>query len=208
MHRLILTPALALGLAALNWTPATLRAQSGVVTPAVKGQPSTSDTYLQGYLTMVEGDKLRKNQEFVAAYYKYRDARDTFDAVHAGDPAWNAEIIDYRRRKIRESMEEVRHEQEIERRAAGGAPSPDGIIGSGSGAKDPNAPAAEIPESEEPSLPRSPGVLMEDRMKSLLGQISGWKSGMKKFSNRWERGRRNCAGRARSGSSRRIPRRS
>ena len=118
MNRPLLSTALVLGLAALAGNPGVLRAQAPAAA-AIKAQPSTSDTYLQGYLTMLEGDKLRKSKDLVGSYFKYRDARDTFDSVHAADPAWNVEIIDYRRRKIRESMEEVRQE-EVARRAAGG----------------------------------------------------------------------------------------
>ena len=117
MNRQHLTSALALGLSAVAWIPEIARAQAPVTVQAPKAQPTTSDTYLQGYLTMLEGDRLQRTKDYVGAYVKYRDARDTFDAVHAGDPSWNVEIIDYRRRKIRESMEEVRR-LEVERRAS------------------------------------------------------------------------------------------
>ena len=126
---------------------------------------------------MVEGEKLKKNQDYVGANYKFRDARDTFDAVHAGDSAWNPEIIDYRRRKIRENMEEVR-QLEIQRRAAGGAPSPKGLLGSGKeaspSAEQDSPPDAEqaIPSTDEPPPPRSPGSLMEEKMRALLQQIA------------------------------------
>lgn len=139
---------------------------------AVRGQPAVSDTYLEGYMTMLEGDKLRKAKDFVGAYFKYRDARDTFDSVHAADASWNAEIVDYRRRKIRESMTEVKAEEEA-RVAGGGAPSPKGVIGSARNA-DPKAPLEvreAIPAQEAPSIPRTPTAVLEDRNKALQAQI-------------------------------------
>jgi tetratricopeptide (TPR) repeat protein len=171
-----ITTALVLGFSAVTWTPVVFAAPPAATanTPVTNVQPSTSDTYLQGYLTMVEGDKLRKNNDFVGAYFKYRDARDIFDSVHAAEPAWNAEIIDYRRRKIREGMEEVR-KLEVERRAAGGDISPSGILGASLGADPKNqldGPPPAIPATDESRPPKSPSTLLEERMKGLYAQIS------------------------------------
>ena len=177
MHRSPFTAALVLGLSAVVWSPMEARSQAPVSPPpvSIKRQPTASDTYLQGYLTMLEGDKLRKSKDFVGAYFKFRDARDTFDSVHASDPSWNTEILDYRRRKIRESMEEVRQE-EIQRRAAGGEPSPRGVIGSSRDAAGPAganpASAAAIPEVDPPGSGRTPSALMEERNRTLYAQIS------------------------------------
>ncbi len=175
MTRTLLTTAFMLGLPVLTWTPFAMAAPPAAAAPLPRVQPSTSDTYLQGYLTMVEADKLRKSGDFTGAYFKYRDARDTFDAVHAAEPGWNTEIIDYRRRKIRESMEEVR-KLEMERRAAGGEPSPSGIIGKALGNQDPRSPDAErpadIPPTDESRPPKTPSTLMEERMRSLYSQIT------------------------------------
>jgi tetratricopeptide (TPR) repeat protein len=174
MNRSLLTTTLVLGLSAVTWSPVIRAAPATASAPAANIQPSTSDTYLQGYLTMVEGDKLRKANDFVAAYFKYRDARDTFDAVHAAEPAWNAEIIDYRRRKIREAMEEVR-KLEVERRAAGGEPSSSGILGNALGPDPKNQldrPPQSIPATDESRPPKNPSTLMEERMKGLYSQIT------------------------------------
>jgi len=173
MNRPLIIPLLVLSFGAPLWSPGTLYAQAPRGPALGKAQPTASDTYLQGYLTMIEGDKKRKSQDFVGAYYKYRDARDTFDAVHAADPGWQPEIIDYRRRKIRESMEEVR-QLEVQRRAAGGAPSPSGIIGTGS-KTDPGQPLdvrEALPASEDPAIPKTPGSMMEEKMRALYQQIS------------------------------------
>lgn len=174
MYRNTLSAALVLGLSAVCWSPqgANAQAPSLPAAPAsMRRQPAASDTYLQGYLTMLDGDKLRKSKDLTGAYFKYRDARDTFDSVHASDPSWNSEILDYRRRKIRESMEEVRQE-EIQRRAAGGEPSPRGVIGGA--ARDPGVPLdvrEAIPATDPPGGGRTPSALLEERNKMLYLQI-------------------------------------
>lgn len=170
MYRPLYHTALVLGLAAMAWVPVSLRAQSSANAPALKAQPSTSDTYLQGYLIMLEGDKLQKKGDYAGAYFKFRDARDIFDSVHTADPSWQPDIIDYRRRKIREGMEEVR-QLEVQRRAAGGPPSASGVLGDPK--KDGPAKAgAEIPAREEVRAPKTPASLMEERMKGLYEKIS------------------------------------
>jgi tetratricopeptide (TPR) repeat protein len=169
MNRAPRIASLVLAFAPLAWLPGEVCAQAP---SAVRGQPSVSDTYLEGYMTMLEGDKLRKAKDFVGAYFKYRDARDTFDSVHAADASWNAEIVDYRRRKIRESMTEVKAEEEA-RVAGGGAPSPKGVIGSARNA-DPKAPLEireAIPAQEAPSIPRTPTAVLEERNRALQAQI-------------------------------------
>ena len=127
-----------------------------------------SDLYLQGYLTMTAGDKLRDEGRFAAAFFKYREARDTFDAVHATDASWNPEVVEYRRRKIREDMESVR-QREIQRRAAGGAPSADGVVGSGE--NEDAAFSSATPPAETPRAPVTGNVIMEERIKALNLQM-------------------------------------
>ena len=170
MKRSLSSAALVLGLAAVVWSPLDTFGQAPAPAPLARRQPSVSDTYLQGYMSMLDADKLRKAKDFTGAYFKYRDARDTFDSVHAADPSWNVEMVDYRRRKIRESMEQARQE-EIQRRTAGGAPSPRGVIGDG---KDPQAPLEireAIPETDVPGTARTPASLLEERNKALYAQI-------------------------------------
>lgn len=124
MRRTIFSAVLVAGLGAVVWFPAKANAQNSSpqsVSVTTNRPPTVADGYLRGYLIMLDGDKLRKAKDFTGAYYKYRDARDVFDSVHAAEPAWNSEIVAYRRKKIRDSMEEVRH-SEMQRRADGGGP--------------------------------------------------------------------------------------
>jgi Tfp pilus assembly protein PilF len=173
MNRPSYSAALVLGLAAVFWSPLESPAQgvAPATAPSLRRQPSVNDTYLQGYMTMLEADKLRAAKNYTGAYFKYREARDIFDSVHAAEPAWQPEIVDYRRRKIRESMEQARQD-EIARRAAGGAPAPSGGIQEEKA--DPNAPLEireAIPEEDVPGVPRTPASLLEERNRALQAHI-------------------------------------
>src|SRR6185436_16157064 len=95
-----------------------------------------------------------------------------------GDPSWNVEIIDYRRRKIRESMEEVR-QLEMKRRAnyvssaPGAHPSAPGAAPANP-VRDPNAPLdvkPAIPATDEAPPPRDTAALMDERIKALYTRI-------------------------------------
>ena len=134
--------------------------------PSVKAAANApSQLYLQGHLIIKEGAEKEAKGDFAGAYYKFKDARDLFDAAGEADRTWQPEIVEYRRRKIREEMERVR-QLEIQRRAAGGAPSPSGIIGNAS-SKDltiePALPAG--------SSPRNTAVVMEERLRGMQAQI-------------------------------------
>jgi tetratricopeptide (TPR) repeat protein len=73
-----------------------------------KAKASTADTYFQGYLLMDEGIKLLDAQDYAASYYKLRDANDIFDSVRATDPNWQPDIVDYRRKRVKDLMERAR----------------------------------------------------------------------------------------------------
>jgi tetratricopeptide (TPR) repeat protein len=125
-----------------------------------------SQLYLQGHLVMKDGTEKEGKGDFAGAYFKFKDARDLFDAAGEADRTWQPEIVEYRRRKIREDMERVR-QLEIKRRAEGGAPSPSGIVGS----------ASEKPLTIEPAKPAGSGpvrnttVVMEERVRGMQAQI-------------------------------------
>ena len=116
------------GLAIWLGSAALLPAQSSrpaapAAAPAMADPNSPSQLYLQGHLVIKDGTEKETKGDFAGAYYKFKDARDLFDAAGESDRTWQPEIVEYRRRKIREEMERVR-QLEIQRRAAGGAPPP------------------------------------------------------------------------------------
>lgn len=129
---------------------------------------SPSQYYLQGHLLMKDGTKKEEQGDFAGAYFKFKDARDLFDAAGEADRTWQPEIVEYRRRKIREDMERVR-QAEIKRRAAGGPPSPSGIIGSAASSKDLTAEPAR--PASPPGPARNTPMVMEERMRGMQAQI-------------------------------------
>jgi tetratricopeptide (TPR) repeat protein len=98
-------------------------AQAG---PAAPQAPTVeaSDVYLQAYLFMQEAEKLEARQDYNAAYFKYHDASGLFDSVARSFPAWNPQMVDFRRRKIREKMAAMRAEHGISPGAAPAAVDP------------------------------------------------------------------------------------
>lgn len=125
-----------LALAALLVAPGTtLRAEEAV---------EPSDIYLQAYLSMQEAEKMEKRRDINAAYFKFQDASDLFDSVARSFPDWNRQMVDYRRRKIREKLAAMRAEH--------------GVGGLGN---DPAAPATGTPgsgASAQPSVVARPGA--------------------------------------------------
>ena len=161
-------------------TPVCLALVLGTLTPlpaqtpvapapaAASNANSPSQLYLQGHLVMKDGTAKEAKGDFAGAYFKFRDARDLFDATSEADRTWQPEIVEFRRRKIREEMERVR-KLEIKRRAEGGAPSPSGVIGSAS-SKDLSIESA-MPAGASGSPVRNTTVVMEERLRGMQAQI-------------------------------------
>lgn len=134
-------------------------AAAGVAAPN-----SPSQLYLQGHLVMKDGGEKEGKGDFAGAYFKFRDARDLFDAASEADRSWQPEVVEYRRRKIREDMERVR-QLEIKRRAAGGAPSPSGVVGEASSKE------AEAAKPAGGGPARNTATVMEERLRGMQAQI-------------------------------------
>src|ERR1700736_6749597 len=67
-----------------------------------------SDTFLKAYMTAQQGEKLEHENQFKAALAKYRFAGSLLEELrkHHGD--WQPAIVDYRSRKVSESISRVR----------------------------------------------------------------------------------------------------
>ncbi len=142
------------------------RQEAPAAVPAATAN-SPSGLYLQGHLVLKDGLAKEAKGDFAGAYFKFKDARDLFDSAYEADRTWNVEIVEYRRRKIREDMGRVQ-QAEIKRRAAGGAPSPSGVIGNASG----NSLSIERALSAgNNAAPRNTTVVMEERMRGMQAQI-------------------------------------
>jgi len=71
------------------------------------GELDPSAVYLQAYLLMQEAEKLETNRNKTASAIKYNDARELFDSVARSFPQWKTNMVNYRRRKIREKLVEL-----------------------------------------------------------------------------------------------------
>jgi len=168
---LILTFPVCLSLCLMTAAPPVLaqnlpKMEASAVVPAAAAN-SPSQLYLQGHLVLKDGVEKEGKGDFTGAYFKFRDARDLFDSAYEADRSWNSEIVEYRRRKIREDMERVRL-AEIQRRAAGGPPSPSGVIGNAS-AKELTIERAQ--PANGPNGSRNTTVVMEERLRGMQAQI-------------------------------------
>ncbi len=154
-------------LVVLLGSPGVGRAQKApekAVPAGVAAANAPSQLYLQGHLVMKDGVEKEGKGDFAGAYFKFRDARDLFDAASEADRSWQPEVVEYRRRKIREDMERVR-QLEIKRRAAGGAPSPSGVVGEASSKE------VEAAKPAGGGPVRNTATVMEERLRGMQAQI-------------------------------------
>ncbi len=63
-----------------------------------------SDVFLKAYMTAQQGEKLEREGELKEALAKYRFAGSLIEQLHKSNPDWQPAIVDYRGRKIGESI--------------------------------------------------------------------------------------------------------
>ena len=63
-----------------------------------------SETFLKAYMTSQQGEKLEHENQFKAALTKYRFAGSLLDQLRKGHPDWQPAIVEYRGRKVSESI--------------------------------------------------------------------------------------------------------
>src|SRR5437588_1683523 len=74
--------------------------------PAQSDDPS--ETFLKAYMTSQQGEKLEHENQFKAALAKYRFAGALIEQLRKAHPDWQPAIVEYRGRKVRESILRVR----------------------------------------------------------------------------------------------------
>src|SRR6266404_3052681 len=73
--------------------------------PALHGQADDpSETFLKAYMTAQQGEKLEHENQFQAALAKYRFAGSLLEQVRKAHPDWQPAIVEYRGRKVSESI--------------------------------------------------------------------------------------------------------
>src|SRR5438309_3277272 len=70
--------------------------------PAQSDDPS--ETFLKAYMTSQQGEKLEHENQFKAALTKYRFAGTLLDQLRKAHPDWQPAIVEYRGRKVSESI--------------------------------------------------------------------------------------------------------
>src|SRR5213593_3250628 len=72
------------------------------VLPAQSDDPS--ETFLKAYMTSQQGEKLEHENQFKAALAKYRFAGTLLEQLRKVHPDWQPAIVEYRGRKVSESI--------------------------------------------------------------------------------------------------------
>ena len=73
--------------------------------PALTAQSDDpSETFLKAYMTSQQGEKLEHENQFKAALAKYRFAGSLLEQLRKGHPDWQPAIVEYRGRKVSESI--------------------------------------------------------------------------------------------------------
>ena len=76
-----------------------------VASPAVLGQADDpSESFLKAYMTAQQGEKLEHENQFKAALAKYRFAGTLLEQLRKSHPDWQPAIVEYRGRKVSESI--------------------------------------------------------------------------------------------------------
>src|SRR5258707_12577793 len=70
--------------------------------PAQSDDPS--ETFLKAYMTSQQGEKLEHENQFKAALAKYRFAGTLLEQLRKAHPDWQPTIVEYRGRKVSESI--------------------------------------------------------------------------------------------------------
>ena len=81
-----------------------------------------SETFLKAYMTAQQGEKLEHENQFKAALAKYRFAGSLIEQLRKAHPDWQPAIVEYRGRKVSESI--LRVQDKISTQESVNAPAP------------------------------------------------------------------------------------
>jgi Flp pilus assembly protein TadD/uncharacterized coiled-coil DUF342 family protein len=87
--------------------------------PAQSDDPS--ETFLKAYMTSQQGEKLEHENQFKAALAKYRFAGTLLEQLRKTHPDWQPTIVEYRGRKVSESILRVQDKASTQENVSGGA---------------------------------------------------------------------------------------
>jgi Flp pilus assembly protein TadD/uncharacterized coiled-coil DUF342 family protein len=93
---------------------------SGPASHAQADDPS--ETFLKAYMTSQQGEKLEHENQFKAALAKYRFAGSLLEQLRKGHPDWQPAIVEYRGRKVSESILRVQDRASTQESVTASAP--------------------------------------------------------------------------------------
>src|SRR3979411_1880308 len=81
-----------------------------------------SEVFLKAYMTAQQGEKLEHENQFKAALVKYRFAGSLLEQLRKAHPDWQPAIVEYRGRKVSESILRVQDKAGVQENVSGAAP--------------------------------------------------------------------------------------
>jgi Flp pilus assembly protein TadD len=114
--------------------------------PALPAQADDpSETFLKAYMTSQQGEKLEHENQFKAALAKYRFAGSLLEQLRKGHPDWQPAIVEYRGRKVSESILRVQDRASTQESVTATAPTVENA------AAPPEPPPAQV--AKQPAAP-------------------------------------------------------
>ncbi|HST30669.1 MAG TPA: tetratricopeptide repeat protein [Chthoniobacterales bacterium] len=119
--------------------------------PALLAQAEDpSETFLKAYMTSQQGEKLEHENQFKAALAKYRFAGTLLEQLHKAHPDWQPAIVEYRGRKVSESILRVQDKTGTQESLAASQPA------TGPAVAPPQNPPPQVPVAKEKIVTASP----------------------------------------------------
>src|SRR6266513_5987441 len=98
----------------------------GLAVPPLPAQSDDpSETFLKAYMTAQQGEKLEHENQFGAALAKYRFAGTLLEQLRKAHPDWQPAIVEYRGRKVSESILRVQDKAGTQQNIAASEPAPE-----------------------------------------------------------------------------------
>src|SRR5438067_5156412 len=107
-----------------------------------------SETFLKAYMTSQQGEKLEHENQFKAALAKYRFAGTLLDQLRKAHPDWQPAIVEYRGRKVSESILRVQDKASTQENVSAPQPPAENVV-----AAPQNSPPVQIVKEAPPPPP-------------------------------------------------------
>ncbi len=136
--------------------------------PALLAQADDpSETFLKAYMTAQQGDKLEHENQFKAALAKYRFAGTLLDQLRKAHPDWQPAIVEYRGRKVSESILRVQDKAGTQESlvASSGPPAESAVV-------PPQNPTPQVPVAKEKIVTAPPPAALKPAPASTPNEVA------------------------------------